>query len=214
MKRTKIYHAIRLFPLVGILCFVVLYVMAAERYPGGSRAFPDKAGFDWWNSYWCNLTDHYAINGQINPGKPYALTGVVILSVALSYLFYLFPLHFKLRFPWNKIAVVSGILACIAALLIHTDMHDLMAILASFLGTFTVIALFFGLRRQGWIHFIWTGSLCILLIITNGYIYFTERYIEYLPIIQKITFAAVLLWFSALNVSFGSSKMGNRELTS
>lgn len=184
--------------------------MAAEHYPGGSRAFPDKAGFDWWNSYWCNLTDHYAINGQVNPGKPYALTGIVILSVALSYFFYLFPRYFKLRFPWNRIVVVSGVLACIATLLIHTALHDLMAILASLLGTFTVIALFFGLRRHGWIHFIWTGCLCILLVIANGYIYFSENYIEYLPFIQKITFAAVLLWFSVLNLNIGADRRQER----
>ena len=203
MKAGKIYNAIRLFPLVGIVFFVVFYVLAADLYPGGSRAFPNKAGFDWWNSYWCNLTDHYAINGQINPGKPYALTGIIILCIALAHLFYLFPQYFKLRFPWNKIVIVSGVMACATVLLIHTSLHDLMAILASILGSFTVIALFFGLRRQGWIHFIWTGCLCILLVVTNGYIYFTENYIEYLPFIQKITFAAVLCWFGALNITFG-----------
>ena len=180
--------------------FLVLYFISASLYPGGSNAFPEKDGFDWIYSYWCNLTEDYSINGKVNLAKPYALGGAIVLCVSLSYFFFMFPRYFELKYPWNKIMIFAGVLACVFTLLIHTKFHDLMAILASAFGSFAIIALFLGLRKRGWLHFIWTGSVCIVLVVLNGYIYFSGNYIKLLPLIQKITFAAVLLWFLALNV--------------
>jgi len=202
MKQLNIRDSIRFLPSAGIVLYIGFYLLAAYLYPGGSRAFPEREGFDWQNSYWCNLTDPYSINGEINTARPYAMFGVVILCLCLAYFFYSFPRFFKLRTPWNKLIEYSGGLACTFALLIHTDLHDSMAVLASVFGSVSIISLFLGLRRQGWVHFIWTGCICILMVALNGYIYFTGHYIELLPIIQKITFVAVLLWFLALNLTF------------
>ncbi len=200
--KSRGHNYFRFLPIIGILIFVMLYLVAASLYPGGSSAFPEKDGFDWINSYWCNLTESYAINGKVNTARPYALSGVVILCISLTHFFFLFPRYFELKSPWDTIVAFSGLLACIFALLIHTELHDIMAIMASVFGSFTVIALFFGLRKSGWYHFIWTGVVCLILVAGNGYVYFSRNYAELLPLIQKITFAIVLLWFLSLNFTF------------
>ena len=97
--KSRGHNYFRFLPIIGILIFVMLYLVAASLYPGGSSAFPEKDGFDWINSYWCNLTESYAINGKVNTARPYALSGVVILCISLTHFFFLFPRYFELKSP-------------------------------------------------------------------------------------------------------------------
>ena len=132
-----------------------------------------------------------------------AMAAILILCGSLAYFFYEFPLFFQLKTPWNIVVPMSGVAAAFFTFFIHTKFHDSMAILASLSGTLAIVGMFFGLRKKSLVHFIWTGSLCVLLVAINGYIYFSRNYIEALPLIQKITFAAALLWFFLLNAMFG-----------
>jgi len=206
MNKISIFGRLRFFPIVGVLSFVILYVVAALLYPGGSHVKVDSAGFDWYNNYWCNLLDEYAINGKLNPGRPYAISGMYILCFSLAFFFYQYPHFFKLKFPRNIIVAWSGTIAAVFALLVYTSFHDLMSILACFFGTIAIIGIFFGLRKNMLTSFIWTGMICVSLLALNGYIYFSQNFIQTLPIIQKITFAAVLLWVVLLNSKFGIEK--------
>jgi|TARA_R110000737_G_scaffold50895_2_gene71980 hypothetical protein len=194
----------RLIPMAGILIFVVLYFVAASVYPGGSNLNRHLDGFDWMNNYWCNLTDKRAMNGVVNESRQYAQTGILVLCFSLAYYFYKFPFLFKLKTPWKLIVPISGIAATTFSLFIHSRFHDIMAVLTAIAISIAVIGIFFGLKRHNLTHFIWTGIVCMFLIVLNGYIYFSENYIEMLPLIQKVTFAAVLLWFFLLTAMYGS----------
>jgi hypothetical protein len=44
------------------------------------------------------------------------------------------------------------------------------------------------------------GVVCVLLLIINNYIYFSRNFVEVLPLLQKITFAIVLIWIIGLNM--------------
>ncbi|MFN7116301.1 MAG: hypothetical protein ACK4TA_05840, partial [Saprospiraceae bacterium] len=57
---------LRLTPLVGIVLFLVLYIVAAFYYPGGSNADHSAKGFSIVHNYWCDLLAIGAKNGQIN----------------------------------------------------------------------------------------------------------------------------------------------------
>jgi hypothetical protein len=67
-----------LTPILGTLLFVVLYLVASSLYPGGSQVDKGSIGFSWTNNYWCNLLSGNAINGQPNPAKPYAISGMAV----------------------------------------------------------------------------------------------------------------------------------------
>jgi hypothetical protein len=196
----------RFLPIIGILTYVVLYFLAADMYPGGSRVYPDTIGFDWTNNYWCHLMADNSINGVPNPSKSYAVAGLVILCFSLGFFFFQFPHYFKLKSPWSSIVPISGIASAFFTLFITSAYHDLTGVLAAIFGALSIVGIFFGLRRSGLIHFIWTGIICVILIALNGYIYFSENFIIWLPVIQKVTFAAVLLWMVCLNSMFGNGK--------
>jgi len=204
MVKSIAHKASRFFPIIGIFAYVVLYIVAAEIYPGGSRVYPDAVGFDWNHNYWCHLIGDNSINGHDNIAQPYATAGMFILGFSLSFFFYQFPRYFKIKPPWSSIVPISGIAGSFFSMLIMSDYHDLTAVLAAIFGAISIIGIFFGLRNTGLVYFIWTGVVCVLLIALNGYIYFSENFIQWLPVIQKITFAAVLLWVVCLNSMFGS----------
>jgi hypothetical protein len=202
MKTHAVHRWFKYLPITGIIIFVGLFITSAWLYPGGSNLNQHAEGFDWMNNYWCNLTDKYAINGLLNPARSYAQVAVIILCFCLASFFYQFPLFFKLQTPWNVIVPIAGIMASIFTLFIHSSYHDSMAIFASVFGGFSVIGIFFGLRKYQLVKYIWSGSICLFLVALNGAVYFSGVYIEFLPLIQKITIAVVLLWFALLNSLF------------
>lgn len=206
MIKSTVYRLSRFLPMIGIFIYVALYFIAAKLYPGGSRVYPDKDGFDWYNNYWCHLISENAINGEANTAHPYAHVGMVVLGISLAVFFYQFPQYFKIKQPWKSIVRISGIAGSFFSMLIMSDYHDLTAVLAAVFGALSIVGIFFGLRNTGLLYFIWTGIGCVLLIALNGYIYFSGNYILWLPVIQKITFAAVLLWVVFLNSMFAKGK--------
>lgn len=68
-----------LAPILGVIIFVILYIIATLLYPGGSQIEKNAIGFSWVNNYWCNLLNESATNGQPNSAKPVAMAGMFIL---------------------------------------------------------------------------------------------------------------------------------------
>lgn len=184
---------------MGILSFVGLYMYSAKLYPGGSQANLNSIGFDWINNYWCNLMSDQGMNGQWNPAKPFAITAMIILCVSLALFFVQFARKFARSQFWKFIIQNFGILTMTFAVLIFTDYHDLMTAISSILGVFVVIGIIWEVYKSNLFFFKLGGILCILLLGANNYIYYIGQWIEYLPIIQKITFAFVLIWIIGLN---------------
>ena len=57
------HYSILFIPLLGMLLFVILYVIAAYHYPGGSYVNPSQSGFSFRYNYLCDLLDNFAIDG-------------------------------------------------------------------------------------------------------------------------------------------------------
>ena len=186
-------------PVAGIIVFVLLYYYSSSLYPGGSQESLESVGFDWVNNYWCNLMSEYGMNGQINEAQPFAIVAIVILCFSVSIFFYQFTEVF-IQDKYRKITIkVTGILSMIFASLIFTDYHDLMTILSVLFGLPAV----FGIVKETYyselLGYKITGVGCIILLGVNNAIYFSTEFIEWLPLIQKLTFLIVLLWILGVN---------------
>lgn len=187
-----------ILPTIGILTFVGLYVYSANLYPGGSQANPNSVGFDWINNYWCNLMNESGMNGQINPARTYAITAMVILCVSLALFFVQFAQRFAQNLFWKLSIKIFGILTMAFAILIFTKYHDFMTTISSIFGLFVVIGIIWEVYRSNLNLFKISGIVCAILLGLNNYIYYSRNGIDYLPIIQKITFAFVLIWIIGL----------------
>ena len=195
-----------LFTPVGIFIFIILYFIATQLYPGGSQADKYSKGFSWMDNYWCNLLNEHAINGEPNASRPVALAASLILAFSVSVFWYFFPLYTSFKKSARIILQWSGIVAMLLAIFLFTGFHDAIINIAGFLGIVslsgTVIALY---KRKFYMLFGWV-LFNFLLIALNNYVYFSGSLMNYLPIIQKISFLSFLLWFSCVAVRISKYK--------
>nr|WP_262899752.1 hypothetical protein [Winogradskyella alexanderae] len=178
--------------------FVVLYILASLNYPGGSWNDVNHKGFSFWNNYLCDLLDKYAINGALNSGRYYARAALGVLCLSLLFLW--LNLHKLVTESINtKIMTYSGVLALLTTFFLASNTHDIIVRIS---GVFGVVAILSLTVEQFKMHYIKLGLLgvtCIVIFLINYYVYETGFYLKCLPIIQKFTFAAFMVWFSILN---------------
>ena len=190
-----------LSPIFGTLFFVVLYIVATLFYPGGSQVDKNSIGFSWTNNYWCNLLNETAINGQPNPAKPIALTGMFVICFTLSFFWFIFPVQINASKNLKLTIQISGTLSMIVACFLFTCInHDLVTNLASAFGAIATIGILIGLYKKKWFVLFTFGLLNIVLVVLNNLFYYNQRLIVYLPVVQKISFAAFLIWVCCINI--------------
>ena len=188
-----------LFPTIGILIFIALYLYATSLYPGGSQANKNSMEFSWLHNYWCNLTSEISINGKLNSARPIAISAMAVLCTSLMIFFIQFSQTFTKQLIWKRIISLCGIVSMLSAMFIFTSYHDLMTSISSLFGLLVVIGILKDIyTQQNKTHKI-IGIGAIILLAINNLIYYSGVYITYLPLIQKITFAYILLWIMRLN---------------
>lgn len=55
------------------------------------------------------------------------------------------------------------------------------------------------MAKSNFIGYQWTGTIHLILLGLNNYIYYTPHGLSYLPLLQKLTFVIVLWWIVGLN---------------
>lgn len=188
-------------PLAGMLVFVILYIVAAFLYPGGSWIYPHATGFSFWSNYLCDLLDHYAINGELNQARHVARTALGFLCGSLLFLWYFLPLIFPGGGLNKTIMWLSGILALVTTGFLSSGTHDITVRIAGIFGVLAFIGCFVELYRIRFLKLFYLGIFCLLIFIFNYYIYETGILIRALPIIQKATFILCICWFVFLNIA-------------
>lgn len=200
------YQISNYIPIIGIATFVGLYIFSSTLYPGGSQANPNADGYDWINNYWCNLMNVKGMNGLPNPARPYAILAMTILCLSLMFFFIQFAQTYSKNRIWNRIIKASGILSMSFAILIFTKHHDLMTTISSIFGLFLVIGMIKEIYNSELTIYKISGVICILILGLNNYVYYTQQFIEALPLLQKITFTIVLFWIIGLNYEMNKKK--------
>ncbi len=194
-------NLLQLTPVLGIIVFVVLYVVATILYPGGSYVDGMTTGFDWLNNYWCDLIGSMAKNGAPNTARPIALTAMLCLCASLSFFWYDIPLLFK-DFKFNQVIRYAGIASMAVTLFLFTDYHDTVIHVAGILGLMALTGVLIGLHQYHLTTLFGYGVFCFVLMLFNYFIYETHVLLSFLPIIPKITFFLFLLWICLITIYF------------
>jgi len=190
-----------LLPLGGMGSFVLFYILAALNYPGGSWVAREQDGFSFWHNYLCDLLDIYAINGEPNTARFYAIVALVLLCTGLFLLWFYLPRLFENKSTNRSIMQISGLLSLITIVFLAFGNHDKVVRMAGFLGVIAFITCFIELHRSGHKNLFLWGVICLLVFLINYYIYETGFLIRLLPVIQKITFVLFISWFICLDVA-------------
>lgn len=194
-------HRFLLLPILGMSIFVLLYILAALNYPGGSWNDPTSTQFSFWNNYLCDLLDQVAVNGELNSGRFYARAALGVLCISLLYLWAHIPFLFSRR-NWNTVLMwLSGILALTITMLLSSGTHDLTVRIAGAFGAIAFLSAFAEMRVAGYSGLMRFGWLCLFIFLGNYYIYETGSGIQTLPVVQKATFSCYIAWFVWLNIT-------------
>jgi len=151
------------------------------------------------NNYWCDLTVELAKNGAINSARPIALAAMLILCSSLIAFWYYLPLLFK-DFKFNPVIRYCGISSMIVAIFLFTGFHDTVINISGALGFLAFTATFIGLYKNKFYSYFIFGLFCLILMITNYFIYQSNYFISFLPILQKATFISFLLLICLIDI--------------
>jgi len=188
-------------PSVGILVVLMLYVTAANLYPGGSEKFPDKAGFDWVHNYWCDLLPSLAINGDANPAEIFGISAMILLCGVVAVFFFLFADAYPFSKTWRLIIKVCGVASMFCGALIFTSLHNTMIGVASLLAIPPIIGVFKGLIKERSTLHLSMGILVFVLLAMCNITYYLGVLEGSLPLIQKVAMAVTLLWIVVISES-------------
>lgn len=141
-----------------------------------------------------------AKNDEVNTARPIAITAMGVLCVSLAIFFYYASRLFWPGSIGRRIVRSSGIISmAILVLLLKYD-HDRIINMSGIFGMIALVGTIIGLYIIRAYLLVILGILCVLLVIVNNYIYYTEQFFYALPVIQKITFLLFLLWFILVNI--------------
>lgn len=186
-------------PFAGICIFLGLYVIAACLYPGGSQADISAKGFSWINNYWCDLLSEQAKNGLYNTARPVAVVSWLILCFSLSVFWYFLPRLFLINVTGKKIIQFSGVGCMLITSFLFTSLHDVVIHIVVLFGFIALSGAYIGFYSNRMYGLFYAGVFCMFLMGMNYYIMLERNFVSYLPLIQKITFAIVLVWMFFIN---------------
>ena len=193
--------------------FLLCYLMAAARYPGGSWVDPGQPGFSWRHNYLCDLLDTRAVNGALNTGRYWARAALGLLCAGLLLLWYHLPDLTRGPAWRQRLLRYSGLAALGTTVFLSSGTHDLTVRTAGVFGLLGLVLLISGLWKAGRRALSGLGMWCLGIFIVNYAIYETGNYLGLLPLIQKITFASFLAWFVWLDVALLGLESRVRQMT-
>lgn len=125
--------------LACVLIALVMLLVAASLYPGGSLVDPTSVGFIWSKNFISNLFQEKAINGAVNPGRVWALVGMAFQSLADG-LFFIRMAKVITDKHATLVLKVIGYTNIVCNFMIATPLHDPMVTVSS---TLTLLGLFY-----------------------------------------------------------------------
>ena len=182
---------------IGLSISILLLIIATCLYPGGSQFDKNAPGFDWANNYLCNLFNEKAVNGAYNPSRYWAIGGMFFLCASIA----LFFVRFSSKIPRKKDANIiqySGASAMFCTFLVVTAYHDIMTIFASTFGLLTLFYVTVFTFKSNLTFLKYLSVVCMIILYLNNYIYYTQNGLSWLPILQKISLLALIIWLLGL----------------
>ncbi|MBO6575240.1 MAG: hypothetical protein JJ896_07495 [Rhodothermales bacterium] len=184
---------LRLLPIYGIAAGFGLFAVASSLYPGGTGLDPDSVGYSWSHNFISALFAPEALNGEANPGRPFAVAALLLWCLSLGVSFKRISDQPRSR-GHRKLIEIAGIGAAVYAALVATPMHDLMVRIGLvFSLTALLTTVHFQYTARAWKLAAW-GVLSLGLSVLSATLYLTGSTYEFMPVIQKANVLSVVLW--------------------
>ena len=186
MERLRIKQLIKKYSvLICVVISVILIVIAALVYPGGSLLDKNSEGFAWSKNFISNLFAAKAINGLENSSRIWAMIGMAFHSVGYGIFFINMSKKVSARHAATILKLI-GAANILFNFLIATPLHDIMVTISS---TLSLIGLFyitvFILKTK--LHLLkFSCIICLLTFYYTLYLYGSGNW-GLLAIMQKVS---------------------------
>ena len=184
-------------PFFGIIASVVLLVIAAARYPGGTTFTHHTAGFDWTHNFISALFLPNALNGAANPTRYLAGSAMLAFCLSLGYAFWRISRTTESA-RHRKLIEIGGVGSMVYALLAVTPMHNLMVDIALLFYLAAMCGMMHGIFIERAMRLFITGAICNTLLLLSAVIYYGNVLYWLLPGLQKLTYAGCSGWILAV----------------
>ena len=198
------FNIIKWLPTVFCIIFLLLITIASIHYPGGSEFNTEDTVYRWNDNYICDITAPIATNRLENKYYRIAIAAMYFLSAAVAVFFMLLPYWLRITGCWKNIIRWMGMLSMIAAMLIFTDMHNVMIGIASVLALPPLMGVYYYLYKLKQKKFLNLGILILILLLINNAIYYSRGLVLFLPSLQKYTMIIVIFWLVWMNYHFNN----------
>ncbi len=185
--------------LICLATSVMLIIIAAVNYPGGSIFDNNSVGFDWTKNFISNLFEKKAINGIENSYRIWAIIGMAFNSLGAG----IFFINMSKKMPSTHAVLVLKVVGAANILfnfLIVTPLHDLMVGISStlsLLGLFYITVFLFKTK----LHLLkFFSIICLLTFYFTLFLYGMGNYVL-LAIMQKVSFLGSMLLILGLEYS-------------
>ncbi len=183
------------FPIVGLVGFLVLFVIATTLYPGGSLYDMNAKGHSYIHNYICDLMSLNLPEGTVNRARPYAVVAHLLLSFGMVSFFYILPEIFD---RWNtntRLVRILGMLTMTIFVFMYSSYHDTVVFITGIIGCAALIPFFIELYSyQRYKGMQVLAYICAILSILVFISYETKIGSYYTPLLQKITFVFDAIW--------------------
>lgn len=193
-------------PIVGCSLFLILITFTAIQFPGGSYTENCTLGYSWSHNYLCDIIAIESYNGEWNHCYRIGLAAMICLCWGISMFFFFFPEWLNVKGIWKFIIKWMGLVSMICAMLIFSELHNIMIAISSALALPALFGVFITLYRQRYFKYFYFGVFILVLLLINNVIYYTDFMEHWLPQIQKISVICVILWLVHMNVHFVKMK--------
>jgi len=188
----KNYYAC--FPIVGMGIYLLLFLIAANNYPGGSINVQTMQGYSFLHNFLCDVMDPITKGGVYNPARGLAIVSHVVLSLTMIFFFYLLPEIFNHKNRNFHFVRFFGMFTMSLFVFMYTSYHDLIVTLTGIFGTIALIPFFIELRGYPNKLMKVLAYGCFALSIVVFFSFETKIGFYYLPFLQKITFLFDAVW--------------------
>ena len=176
--------------LTCLVVSMILIVVAATKYPGGSLVDKNADGFHWSKNFISNLFAETAINGKENKGRIWAVIGMAFHSIGYGVFF--INMSTKLsQSKWARSLRFIGFANLLFIFLIATPLHDLgtISIVLTLAGLFTITIFILNTK----LNLLKYCSVICLLTYYVFFMFYGLGYLEWTAIMQKVYVLSSLL---------------------
>ena len=198
----QFWNRYQYLPTIGCVLFLIFITIASVQFPGGSQVDTSAVCYSWTHNYLCDVIASEAHNCLPHPYYKIGLLAMICLCGGISMFFFFFTDWMRVKGFWKFIIRWMGLISMICAMLIFTELHNIMIAVASILALPALTGVFITLYRRRLFSYFSCGIMILILMLINNLIYYTDYMIEWLPQIQKISVLCVITWLSIMNWKF------------